>query len=231
MKLFRFGQQGQEKPGVFLSNGSGVDVSGSCSDYSEAFFASGGLDTLSRWLRANIPDLPKVDRAMRLGPPVSRPSKIVCIGHNYRDHVAETRAQVPKEPVVLLKSTTAMSGPNDDVVIPRNGLKVNSEVELAVVIGKQASYVSKENVFEFVAGYALFNDYSERSSQLERGGQWVKGKSADSFAPLGPFLASSGDVPNHGQLNLWLKVNGELRQKGNTSDYDFRRFSDRELRQ
>jgi 2,4-diketo-3-deoxy-L-fuconate hydrolase len=221
MKLFRFGQQGKEKPGVFLPDSSGVDVSGFCSDYNEAFFASGGIDLLSCWLKENIPLLPKVEPSIRLGPPISRPSKIVCIGHNFRDHAAETQAQVPKEPVVFLKSTTAMSGPNDNVVIPRNGLKLDWEVELAVIIGKQASYVSKENAMEFVAGYALFNDYSERSFQLERGGQWVKGKSADTFAPLGPFLATCADVPNWGQLNLWLKVNGELRQNGNTSDMIF----------
>jgi 2-keto-4-pentenoate hydratase/2-oxohepta-3-ene-1,7-dioic acid hydratase in catechol pathway len=221
MKIFRFGQPGKEKPGVFLSDGSGVDVSSFCSDYNEPFFAGGGVDALGRWLKGNISHLPKVAPSLRLAPPISRPSKIVCIGHNYRDHAAETRAQVPKEPVVFLKSTTAMCGPNDNVVIPRNGLKLDWEVELAVVIGKQASYVPKENALEFVAGYVLFNDYSERSFQLERGGQWVKGKSADSFAPLGPFLATCDDVPNSGKLNLWLRVNGELRQNGNTSDMIF----------
>jgi 2,4-didehydro-3-deoxy-L-rhamnonate hydrolase len=221
MKIFRFGEPGKEKPGVFLSDGSGVDVSSFCSDYNEAFFAGGGLDALSRCLKGRISHLSKVDPSIRLGSPISRPSKIVCIGHNYRDHAAETRAQVPKEPVVFLKSATAMCGPNDDVVIPRNAVKLDYEVELAVVIGKRASHLSKENALEFVAGYVLFNDYSERSFQLERGGQWVKGKSADSFAPLGPFLATCDDVPNSGKLNLWLRVNGELRQNGNTSDMIF----------
>jgi 2,4-diketo-3-deoxy-L-fuconate hydrolase len=221
MRLFRFGQQGNERPGVLLSDGNGVDVSGFSSDYDEAFFAAGGVDSLSRWLKENCSHLPKVDSSMRLGPPISRPSKIVCIGHNYRDHVTESGRQIPKEPVVFLKSTTAMCGPNDNVVMPRNGLKLDWEAELAVIIGKRASYVPKENALEFVVGYTVFNDYSERSFQLERGGQWVKGKSADSFAPLGPFLASREEVPNAGQLNLWLRVNGELRQDGNTSDMIF----------
>jgi 2-keto-4-pentenoate hydratase/2-oxohepta-3-ene-1,7-dioic acid hydratase in catechol pathway len=221
MKLFRFGLQDKERPGVFLSDGSGVDVSGFCSDYNEAFFADGGVDSLGRWLKGNTSHLPKVDPSLRLGSPISRPSKIVCIGHNYRDHAAESRAQVPKEPVIFLKSTTAMCGPNDNVVIPRNGLKLDWEAELAVVIGKRASYVPKENALEHVAGYTVFNDYSERSFQLERGGQWVKGKSGDSFAPLGPFLATRDDLPNAGQLNLWLRVNGELRQNGSTSDMIF----------
>ena len=221
MKLFRFGQPAKEIPGVFLSDGTGVDVSGFCSDYDEAFFAEGQVDALSRWLEKNISRLPKVDSAIRLGPPIGRPSKIVCIGHNYRDHATESHAQIPKEPVVFLKSTTAMCGPNDNVVMPRNGVKLDWEAELAVIIGKRASYVPEGHALEYVAGYTLLNDYSERSFQLERGGQWVKGKSADSFAPLGPFLATRDDVPNAGQLNLWLKVNGELRQTGNTSDMIF----------
>jgi 2,4-diketo-3-deoxy-L-fuconate hydrolase len=221
MKLFRFGEQGRERPGVFLSDECGVDVSGFCSDYNESFFADEGVDALCRWLKENTFDLPKVDSSIRLGPPVSRPSKIVCIGHNYRDHATESGRQIPKEPVVFLKSTTAMCGPNDNVVMPRNGLKLDWEAELAVIIGKRASYVPKERALEYVAGYSLFNDYSERSFQLERGGQWVKGKSADTFAPLGPFLATRDDVPNSGQLNLWLKVNGELLQNGNTSDMIF----------
>jgi 2,4-didehydro-3-deoxy-L-rhamnonate hydrolase len=221
MKLFRFGPQGKERPGVLLSQGNGVDVSGFGSDYNEAFFAEDGVNSLNRWLKENTSKLPKVDSSIRLGSPISRPSKIVCIGHNYRDHVAECRAQIPKEPVVFLKSTTAMCGPNDDVVIPRHGIKLDWEAELAVIIGKRASYVPREKSLECVAGYTLFNDYSERSFQLERGGQWVKGKSADTFAPLGPFLATSDELPDPGQLNVWLKVNGELRQNGNTSNMIF----------
>ncbi len=221
MKLFRFGQPGEERPGVFLSDGNGMDVSGFCSDYDEAFFAAGGIDSLSHWLKENSSQLPKVDTSIRLGPPVTRPSKIVCIGHNYLEHVTESGRQIPKEPVVFLKSTTAMCGPNDNVVMPRNGLKLDWEAELAVIIGKRASYVPTEDALEFVAGYTVFNDYSERSFQLERGGQWVKGKSADTFAPLGPFLATRDDIPNAGNLNLWLRVNGELRQNGNTCDMIF----------
>jgi 2,4-diketo-3-deoxy-L-fuconate hydrolase len=221
MKIFRFGQPGKEKPGVLLPNGDRVDVSSFCSDYNEAFFGSDGLDGLSRWLAGKVSRLSQVDRAVRLGAPISRPSKIICIGLNFRDHAAESGLELPKEPVVFFKSTTALCGPNDNVVIPRNATKLDWEVELAVVIGKPASYIPKERALEFVAGYALHNDYSERSFQLERGGQWVKGKSADTFAPLGPFLATREEVPAPGRLPMWLKVNGELQQNGTTADMIF----------
>jgi 2-keto-4-pentenoate hydratase/2-oxohepta-3-ene-1,7-dioic acid hydratase in catechol pathway len=158
---------------------------------------------------------------VRLGPPLCRPSKIVCIGLNYRDHARETGAEIPKEPVIFFKATTSLVGPNDSLVIPKNATKVDWEVELAVVIGKKALYVSKQNAFGFVAGYALHNDYSERSFQLERGGQWVKGKSADTFAPLGPFLATRDEIPDPGNLQLWLKVNGQMRQNSTTQNMIF----------
>lgn len=221
MKLFRFGQPGEEKPGVLLSNNTAVDVSSFCPDYTESFFANDGIDALSRWLATNSSHLPQVDPSIRFGPPICRPSKIVCIGLNFRDHAAESKLEIPKEPVVFFKSTTALCGPNDNVMIPRNAQKLDWEVELAVVIGRKASYVPKENALEYVAGYALHNDYSERSFQLERGGQWVKGKSADTFAPLGPYLVARNHIPNPGQLNMWLKVNGEFRQKGNTANMIF----------
>ena len=166
-----------------------LDVSNVVGDYDEKFFGDGGLDTLRRWLDRNESTAPRVSSSTRLGPPISRPSKIICIGVNYREHVAESGAQVPREPVVFMKATSSLIGPNDPVVIPKNAKKLDWEVELAVVIGKKASYITKEESFEFVAGYALHNDYSERSFQLERGGQWVKGKSADTFAPMGPFLS------------------------------------------
>jgi 2-keto-4-pentenoate hydratase/2-oxohepta-3-ene-1,7-dioic acid hydratase in catechol pathway len=153
--------------------------------------------------------------------PVPDPRKIICIGLNYRDHAAESSLEVPREPVIFMKATTSLVGPNDPVVIPRGAEKLDWEVELAVVIGKTASYVTKDRALEYVAGYALHNDYSERSFQLERGGQWVKGKSADTFAPLGPFLATRDEVPDAGHLALWLKVNDEYRQNGNTANMIF----------
>jgi 2-keto-4-pentenoate hydratase/2-oxohepta-3-ene-1,7-dioic acid hydratase in catechol pathway len=159
--------------------------------------------------------------SVRLGSAVCRPSKIVCIGLNYRDHAAETKADPPKEPVLFFKATTSLVGPNDPLMMPKNSSKVDWEVELAVVIGKRALYVPKEKALDYVAGYALHNDYSERSFQLEHGGQWVKGKSADTFAPLGPFLATPDEVPNVGNLPMWLKVNGQFRQKSSTANMIF----------
>jgi 2-keto-4-pentenoate hydratase/2-oxohepta-3-ene-1,7-dioic acid hydratase in catechol pathway len=164
---------------------------------------------------------PKVDRSIRLGPPICKPSKIVCIGLNFRDHAKESKMQIPDEPVIFFKATSSLAGPNDDLVMPRNASKVDWEVELAVVIGKRASYIAKEQALEYVAGYTLHNDYSERSFQFERGGQWVKGKSADTFAPLGPFLVTRDEMSDTGRLSMWLKVNGELRQKSSSSQMIF----------
>ena len=221
MKLIRFGEQGKEKPGLQLSDGSRIDASGFGGDYDEAFFASGGLTRLASWLKSNQSSAPRVAPSARLGSAVCRPSKIVCIGLNYRDHAAETKAEAPKEPVLFFKATTSLVGPNDPLVRPRNSTKVDWEVELAVVIGKRALYVSKEKALDHVAGFSLHNDYSERQFQLERGGQWVKGKSADTFAPLGPFLATVDELPNFGNLKMWLKVNGKLRQNSSTANMIF----------
>jgi 2,4-didehydro-3-deoxy-L-rhamnonate hydrolase len=221
MKLIRFGEQGKESPGLLLSDGTRVDVSASGMAYDEGFFGEGGIETLRRWVEKNIANAPRIDPLVRLGPPISRPSKIVCIGLNYRDHAAETRQNVPKEPVIFFKSTTSLVGPNDPVMIPKGANKLDWEVELSAVIGKTARYVSKDKALEHVAGYALHNDYSERGFQIERGGQWVKGKSADTFAPLGPFLATCDEIPDPGRLSLWLKVNGTTRQKSNTEQMIF----------
>jgi 2,4-diketo-3-deoxy-L-fuconate hydrolase len=221
MKLIRFGELGKEKPGLQLSDGSRIDASGFGGDYDEAFFASGGLTRLASWLKSNQSSAPRVAASARLGSAVCRPSKIVCIGLNYRDHAAETKAEAPKEPVLFFKATTSLVGPNDPLVRPRNSTKVDWEVELAVVIGKRALYVSKEKALDHVAGFSLHNDYSERQFQLERGGQWVKGKSADTFAPLGPFLATVDELPNFGNLKMWLKVNGKLRQNSSTANMIF----------
>ncbi len=221
MKLIRFGETGKEKPGALLEDGSRVDVSGFGADYDEEFFASGGIEALRGWLDRNRASAPRVDRATRLGPPVRRPSKLVCIGFNYGDHAAESGSELPKEPVIFLKATSALMGPYDALVMPRTATKVDYEVELAVIIGKRASYVAKESALEFVAGYTLFNDFSERSFQFERGGQYTKGKSADTFAPVGPFLATRDEIPDAQKLAIWLKVNGEFRQKSSTANMIF----------
>ena len=220
MKLIRFGDPGRERPGLQLEDGTRIDASAFGSDYDEAFFAGGGLGRLREWL-ASGGSAPRVPPGTRLGPPVRRPSKIVCIGLNYRDHAAETGAELPKEPVIFFKATSSLVGPDDDLVTPRGATKVDWEVELAVVIGARASYVPKGEAQRFVAGYALHNDYSERSFQLERGGQWSKGKSADTFAPLGPFLATADEVPSPQELGMWLTVNGETRQKSSTANMIF----------
>jgi 2-keto-4-pentenoate hydratase/2-oxohepta-3-ene-1,7-dioic acid hydratase in catechol pathway len=221
MKLIRFGEPGRENPGLLLKDGTRIDASGFGSDYNEEFFDRGGLKELESWFKKNGSSAPRVPASVRLGPPVCRPSKIVCIGLNYRDHAAETKAEPPKEPVLFFKSTTSLVGPNDPLVMPRNSSKCDWEVELAVIIGKRALYVSKQNALQHVAGYALHNDYSERSFQLEHGGQWVKGKSANTFAPLGPFLATQDEVQNVGNLRMWLMVNGTTRQKSSTANMIF----------
>jgi 2,4-diketo-3-deoxy-L-fuconate hydrolase len=221
MKLIRFGEPGKEKPGALLPDGSRIDASAFGSDYNEAFFGDDGLTRLGSWLEKHASSASRVAPSVRLGSPICRPSKIVCIGLNYRDHAAETKAEPPKEPVLFFKATTSLVGPNDALVRPQNATKVDWEVELAVVIGKKAQYVSRQDALQHVAGYALHNDYSERQFQLERGGQWVKGKSADTFAPLGPFLATPDEIPNAGLLRMWLKVNGEVRQNSSTSNMIF----------
>ena len=221
MRLIRFGDRNEEKPGVLLKDGTRIDASAAGWDYDEGFFANGGLKQLDAWLKQHGASAPRVPASVRLGPPICRPGKIICIGLNYRDHAAETKATPPKEPVIFFKSTTALVGPDDDLVIPRKATKVDWEVELAAVIGKRALYVGKEEAPACVAGYVLHNDYSERSFQLERGGQWVKGKSADTFAPLGPFLATPDEVPNVGDARMWLRVNGTMRQNSSTRNMIF----------
>jgi len=221
MKLIRFGDAGSERPGVLLEDGRRIDVSAFAGDYDETFLASDGVNGLRAWLSRHSAAAPVVADTVRLGPPIRRPSKIVCIGVNFRDHAAESGAEIPREPVMFFKATTALCGPNDPVVIPRGGTKLDWEVELAVIIGRTARYVTRAQAPEFVAGYALHNDYSERMFQLERGGQWSKGKSADTFAPLGPFLATCDELPDTTGLEMWLDVNGEARQRGTTANMIF----------
>jgi 2-keto-4-pentenoate hydratase/2-oxohepta-3-ene-1,7-dioic acid hydratase in catechol pathway len=219
MKLIRFGAFENEKPGVLTAEGKRLDVSAFGEDYNEQFFATNGLKRLAEWLKTN--ECPEVSESERLGSCVARPSKIICIGLNYAKHAAESGMDVPKEPVVFFKATTALCGPNDNVIIPKNSVKTDWEVELAVVIGKKLSYITEESAMDYVAGYALHNDYSEREFQLERGGQWVKGKSCDTFAPLGPFMATKDEVADPHNLNLWLELNGKKIQDSNTNDLIF----------
>jgi 2,4-diketo-3-deoxy-L-fuconate hydrolase len=221
MKLIRFGAPGREMPGLVQGDGARVDASTFGSDWDERFFASDGLARLAAWTREHAATAPRVPEGTRLGSCVARPSKIVCIGLNYADHARETGAKIPDEPVIFFKATTALCGPDDDLVLPRGSVKTDWEVELAVVIGRRARYVAREDAAAHVAGYALHNDYSEREDQLERGGQWSKGKSQDTFAPLGPFLATPDEIGDPQKLHLWLTVNGERRQNGNTDQMVF----------
>ena len=221
MKLIRFGSIGNEKPGVQLDNGTRLDVSGFVSDYNEDFFGGDGIEKLSNWLSENEKNCPEVPNDVRLGSPLVRPSKIVCVGLNYAKHAAESGMAIPKEPVLFFKSTSAIVGPNDDVIIPKNSEKTDWEVELAIVIGKKASYVEEKDALDHVAGYVLHNDYSERAFQIEKEGQWCKGKGCDTFAPIGPFIATADEIKNPNNLDLWLKLNGETLQDSNTSDFIF----------
>ncbi len=219
MKLIKFGLSGDEKPGV-LMNDTRYDVSQHFNDYDEHFFANNGLEKLQELINTKT-DLPIVPNDVRLGCPVARPSKIICIGLNYKDHALESAMGLPEEPVVFLKATTALNGPNDNIVIPKNSIKTDWEVELAFVIGKKASYVTLESAMDYVAGFCLHNDVSEREFQLERGGTWDKGKGCDTFAPIGPWLVTKDEIVDVNNLNLWLKVNGKQMQKANSDNLIF----------
>ncbi len=222
MKLTRYYKGSTVIPGIYLDNHQILDCSDFGSDWNEAFFEAGGLDRLAAWLQVNREQLPCVPAdSVRLAPAIARPSKIICIGLNYAKHAEESGMESPKEPVVFFKSTTAWAGPNDEIIIPRGSLKTDWEVELAVVIGKKAKYVSLEDALDYVAGYSVHNDYSERAWQLERGGQWVKGKSADTFAPFGPYMATKDEVPDPNNLKLWLSLNGKKLQDASTNDFIF----------
>lgn len=222
MKLLRFGHAGEEKPGLQLEDGSWIDASDFGMDWDQKFFADpSNLERLRAWSQVNADSAPEVKKGTRLGSAVARPGKLVCIGLNFSDHAEESGMDIPTEPIVFFKATSAMCGPNDNVVIPKSSEKTDWEVELAFVVGKKASYVPEEEALDHVAGYVLHNDYSEREFQIERGGQWVKGKSCDTFAPLGPFLATADEIENPENLNMWLKVNGETVQNGNTNKLIF----------
>ena len=218
MKLIRFGKEGKEKPGIHLE-GKNYDLSAFIRDYDESFFEQNGLQKLAGIV--NEEKLPLINDGQRVGSPIARPSKILCIGLNYAKHAKETGAAIPTEPILFMKSTSSLTGPFDNIIIPKNSEKTDWEVELGVVIGKKASYVSEEEAMDYVAGYVLHNDVSERAFQLERGGTWDKGKGCDSFAPLGPWLVTKDEIPNPHKLRLWLSLNGKMMQDSNTDDLIF----------
>ena len=219
MKLIRFGNPGEEKPGLVIEDRR-YDVSHLVDDYNAEFWGSDGIASLAQRLEGDT--LKEVAEEVRWGTPLARPGKVICIGLNYIDHAAETGMPTPSEPVVFFKATSSMIGPYDDVIIPRGSEKTDWEVELAVVIGKKASYVEEAEALHHVAGYVLHNDISERAFQIERGGQWVKGKSCDTFAPIGPWIATPDEIGNVDDLRLWLTVNGEKYQDGSSSNLIFK---------
>jgi 2-keto-4-pentenoate hydratase/2-oxohepta-3-ene-1,7-dioic acid hydratase in catechol pathway len=227
MKLCRFGEIGLEKPGVLVGDDSDprhvrIDVSAAIPDYNEEFFATGGPARLKAWLATNSDSAPRVAPSVRIAPPIARPSKIICVGLNYREHAIETGSALPPEPMIFGKATTAMCGAFDDIVLPRGGEKTDWEVELAVVIGTRASYVTEHDSHKHIAGYCIMNDISERAFQKERGGQFIKGKSCDTFAPFGPFLLTADELPDLDRVKLQLSRNGIVAQDGSTADMIFK---------
>ncbi len=218
MKLIRFGTIGNEKPGIHL-DGANYDVSALVNDYDEHFFANNGIQNLRKQLEQK--KLSEIPESSRIATPIARPSKIICVGLNYAKHAKETNADIPKEPIIFMKATTSFSGPFDHIIIPKNSVKTDWEVELAIVIEKKASYVEVEDAMDCIAGYVLHNDISERAFQLERGGTWDKGKGCDSFAPIGPWMVTKDEISDPHQLHLWLSVNGKIMQDGNTDDLIF----------
>jgi len=221
MKLIRYGQAGHEKPGVIIDN-TRYDVSAYMDDYNEAFFANNGIEQLTALIADKKDELVKVADDIRLGSPIARPSKIVCVGLNYTDHAIEVGASIPSEPVIFIKSNTAVNGPNDVIIIPKGSEKTDWECELAVVIGKKASYVVEADIKNYIAGYVLHNDVSERAFMFERNGTWDKGKGCDTFAPLGPFVVTPDEMPDINKLHVRLSVNGKLMQNGTTADMIFK---------
>ena len=221
MKLIRFGNRGEETPGYLDDSGNRRDLSAFGEDFNQEFFANNGIERLKDWLDSQQQSLPIVDSHIRWGAPVAIPSKIICVGLNYSDHAKESGMAIPEEPVLFFKATTALVGPYDEVTIPPGSEKTDWEVELALVIGAKATHVTVEEAPAHIAGYTIMNDVSERAYQLEGTGQWVKGKSYDTFAPLGPYLATPDEVGNVDNLNLWLKINDEFRQQGNTDTLIF----------
>ncbi|WP_019444175.1 fumarylacetoacetate hydrolase family protein [Brucella abortus] len=213
MKFLRYGAAGQEKPGLLDADGTIRDLSAHVSDLSGAALDP---DALAKLGALDVNSLPKVEGNPRIGPCVAGTGKFICIGLNYSDHAAETGAAVPSEPIIFMKATSAIVGPNDDLVIPRGSQKTDWEVELGIIIGKTAKYVSEEDALDYVAGYCIIHDVSERAFQIERQGQWTKGKSCDTFGPTGPWLVTKDEIADPENLAVWLKVNGETMQNGSS---------------
>jgi ureidoglycolate lyase len=218
MKLVRYGPAGAEKPGIVDANGTLRDLSGIIDDVAGETLSPAGLEKLRSISTATLPE---VRNSERIGPCVGKVGKFICVGLNYADHAKESGAEPPKEPVLFMKATSAICGPNDDVVIPRNSKKTDWEVELGVVIGQDTRYVEEIDALRHVAGYCVINDLSEREFQLERGGQWVKGKSADTFGPMGPWLVTGDEIADPQKLALWLEVDGHRYQNGTTATMIF----------
>ncbi|KKB07539.1 fumarylacetoacetate hydrolase family protein [Devosia chinhatensis] len=213
MKLLRVGAKGAEKPAIIAEDGSIRDLSGVVSDIGGIALTPEGM---ARIRATDIDLLPRLDAGERIGPCVANVGKFICIGLNYADHAAETGAKIPDEPIIFMKATSAIIGPNDDVIIPKNAIKPDWEVELGIVIGKEARYVDQDNALDHVAGYCLINDISERHFQTERGGTWDKGKGCDTFGPIGPWLVTTDEVPDPQNLGMWLEVDGKRYQNGST---------------
>jgi ureidoglycolate lyase len=213
MKLLRYGQRGSEKPGILDTKGKVRDLSGHIGDVAGQALTAEGLAAIAG---IDLSNLPVVNEPGRIGPCVAQTGKFICIGLNYADHAAETGAAIPEEPILFMKATSAITGPNDNVIIPRKSKKTDWEVELGVVIGDEARYVCEADAMKHVAGYCLINDVSEREFQAERGGQWTKGKSADSFGPIGPFMVTRDEIADPQDLKMWLSVDGVMRQNGST---------------
>ena len=222
MKLIRFGEKENEKPGV-LYQGRRLDCSEEFSDWDRTFFQNNGLQKLEKYLESNAADLHEVPDSVRHAPCIGRPGMIMCIGLNYSEHAAESNMAIPEEPIIFGKATNTLSGPYDDVSIPKNSAKTDYEVELGIVLNKNVLYLKNEaEAAEAIAGYCVINDLSERSFQLEKGGQWIKGKSCPGFSPVGPYLATPDELGDLDNLKMTLSVNGDLRQNGNTSFMIFR---------
>jgi 2,4-didehydro-3-deoxy-L-rhamnonate hydrolase len=218
MKLLRVGGPGKERPALLDRDGGLRDLSAHVTEIDSAWLQAGGIERLRG---VDPATLPRIEGTPRVGCPVADIGKYICVGLNYSDHAAEANLPVPKEPILFMKATTAIQGPNDDLVLPRGSVKTDWEVELAVIIGRRARYVSAEDALQYVAGYCVSNDVSEREFQLERGGQWVKGKSCDTFGPLGPWLVTLDEMPNPLHLRMWLDVNGQRVQDGSTRNMIF----------
>jgi 2-keto-4-pentenoate hydratase/2-oxohepta-3-ene-1,7-dioic acid hydratase in catechol pathway len=221
MKLIRYTENGHVKTGVAIAD-KYYDTAAFGEDYNESFFNTYGLSRLQDYIKSAGDNLPELSKGIKLASPIARPSKIICIGLNYADHAKETGAIPPPEPVIFMKATTALCGPFDDIIIPKNSKKTDWEVELAVVIGKKASYINETDAMDYVAGYCLHNDVSEREFQIERSGTWDKGKGCDTFAPMGPYLVTKDEIADVDNLRLWLTVNGKKMQDGTTANLIFK---------